>query len=509
MTQTTKEPALELRGVSKAFNGRLVLDDFSLVLEPGEIHGLIGQNGSGKSTLIKILSGFHQPEPGASISVCGSDKLVGEAANHSSLVRVVHQDLALHDGASVLENFCIGSFATQKGVPLIDWDACVDRVRSALARFAPGIEVDTLVGSLDATDKAFVAIARAIDGLSSETGGLLILDEPTAYLPKDGVAKLFATLRTIADSGIAVLFVSHDLGEVLDLTHRVTILRDGVIRFSGVTDGLEQRLLVHHIVGRALEEAAPRAAEAAHNERGDVLLQLHDIETDTSFVSDFSIRAGEIVGFTGLLGSGFSRTLYAVFGAYPAIRSGSFDYDGQTFQCRDVSPAEMTGRGIAFIPSDRARASTAQRLTVAENLTVLLLNRFRRFRLLSHRRELAQSHDLLEKYGVRPADPRLALDALSGGNQQKVVLGKWVETNPRVLMLHEPTQGVDVGARQEIYEQIKSVAANGSAVIVASANYEELPLLCDRVVIFRKGHAVAELSGTFDQGEITQQCFAT
>lgn len=502
-------PALEVRDVAKAFGPRLVLADFHLTLERGEIHGLVGQNGSGKSTLIKILAGYHVPEPGAHISVCGRAGYGPEATSGASLLRFVHQDLALNGAASVLENFCITSFSTKRGAGgFIDWDKSQQRVVAALARFNPSIEPETLVCDLDPTDRAFVAIARAVEGLSPETGGVLVLDEPTAYLPKDGVEALFKTIRGLAESGIAVLFVSHDLGEVLQLTERVTVLRDGVIRYSGDTRGLDNETLIRHIVGRVVAQTDNGHKRVRDERADDVVMEAREIATTEAYLPSFAIRRGEIVGFTGLIGSGFSRPLYAMFGAAPDVLNGELDVDGQVVDIVRTSPAAMTRRRVGLIPSDRPGASSAPTLTALENLTLLLLGRFRTRGLLNRGRERAESESLLEKYGVSPPDPSLSFESFSGGNQQKLILAKWIETEPVLMLLHEPTQGVDVGARQEIYEKIFELAAGGTAVVVASANYEELPSLCDRVVIFRKGMAVAELTGDFDQETITRHCFA-
>lgn len=497
--------ALSVRNVSKTFGNRAALKDFALDLVPGEIHGLVGQNGSGKSTLIKVLTGYHVADPGAEIAVAG-ERHLGGGRGHD-LIRVVHQDLGLNPTASVAENLCIGEFPRRRRFGgAIDWSACADRTRRALAPFNPDIPPELPLGELDATDRAFVAMARATENLIGAGTGLLILDEPTAYLPLDGVQTLFDRLRRVAAAGVAVLFVSHDLGEVLELTDSVTVLRDGVIRFSGKTSGIDRADLVGHIVGRGLDLSVssrrPTVTESP-------LLTVSDLATRESRLPDFTLSKGEIVGFTGLLGSGFSRPLYALFGADGHVKSGQAELGGNQLDLRSMTAARAITTGFGFIPSDRPGLSSAQALTTRENLTLLTLGRYsRRGGVIRRRAEEVSARDLLEKYDVQPPLVNAQLSSLSGGNQQKLILGKWVETRPDVLLLHEPTQGVDVGARQDIYARLREVAASGTAVLIASANYEELPGICDRVLVFRRGDVVAELSGDFDHHTITTHCFA-
>jgi len=478
-----------------------------LELAPGEIHGLVGQNGSGKSTLIKVLTGYHSADPGAEIWVAGERHHLGGSGGHD-VIRVVHQDLGLNPAASVAENLCVGDFPRRRRLArgTIDWDACARRTRKALAAFNAEIRPEMSLGELEATDRAFVAIARATENLMGAGTGLLILDEPTAYLPLDGVQTLFDRLRRVAEAGVAVLFVSHDLGEVLDLTDRVTVLRDGEIRYSGPTRSTPRSELVRHIVGRGLD-----LTERPHNPTpgGPMVMKVTDLETRDVRLAEFTLRRGEIVGLTGLLGSGFSRPLYAMFGADENVISGRIDLPGRSFDCTKMTPPQALSAGLGMIPSDRPGLSSAQALTTRENLTVLTLSKYVRWGgVLRRRAEEGAVHALLDRYGVEPPYANIPMTALSGGNQQKLIIGKWVETQPDVLLLHEPTQGVDVGARQDIYSRLREVAAHGAGIVVASANYEELPGLCDRVLVFRRGDVVAELDGEFDHHDITTHCFA-
>lgn len=498
--------ALSVRKVSKTFGNRAALKDFALDLAPGEIHGLIGQNGSGKSTLIKVLTGYHAADPGAEVVVAG-ERHLGAARGHE-LIRVVHQDLGLNPAASVAENLCVGDFPRRSRLQgrSIDWPACAERTRKALAPFNPDIRPEQPLEELDATDRAFVAIARATENLMEAGTGLLILDEPTAYLPLDGVQTLFERLRRVADAGVAVLFVSHDLGEVLELTDSITVLRDGVIRFSGDTKSTHRAELVGHIVGRGIDFSVHTREPCA---TGPTLLTVTGLSTREARLPSFSLGAGEIVGFTGLLGSGFSRPLYAMFGADEQVFSGVAEIKGASFALASLSPAQAISAGFGLIPSDRPGLSSAQGLTTRENLTLLTLGRYsRRGGVLRRRAEEGAARDLLVRYDVQPPFVDVPLSSLSGGNQQKLLLGKWVETQPDVMLLHEPTQGVDVGARQDIYARLREVAAAGTGIIIASANYEELPGICDRVLVFRRGDVVAELEGEFDHHTITTHCFA-
>jgi ribose transport system ATP-binding protein len=479
------------RNFSKTFTGRTVLQSVDLDVLPGEVHGLLGQNGSGKSTLIKILAGFHHPDEGASLTVRGSDVPLplrpGGARRHG--MSFVHQDLGLAAELTVLENFRVGLYDTRLAWR-VNWREERRIVRAALRRYGARCEPDALVSSLGEVDRAMVAIARALEELRTGDGGLLVLDEPTPYLPRDGVERLFASVREAAASGIGVLFVTHRLEEVHALTDRVTILRDGRLVGTTVAASASEADLIELILGFALDELYP----APHDSVGDVALSMRHVNADDVKDLDLELRRGEIVGVTGLLGMGWERVPYLIFGADSGA-TGSIEVGGRTHQLDDFTPAKAMRRGMALLPANRLRDGGVPSATVTENLTLPTVGTYFSGGLLKHRREVRRVAELLEEFQVSPPDPDRTFATLSGGNQQKVLVAKWLETKPKVLLLHEPTQGVDVGARAQIFTRIRDAAEAGTAVVLASSEYEDLVHLCDRVIIFRDGRAVSEVSG--------------
>jgi ribose transport system ATP-binding protein len=484
-------PIIALVNCSKTFAGRTVLRSVDLSVRPGEIHGLLGQNGSGKSTLIKILAGFHHPDAGASLSVRGSEVALplrpGEPRTHG--MSFVHQDLGLSPSMTVLENLRVGRYQTHLGWR-VNWRDERRLVREGLAQFDVRADPDALVASLGEVDRAMVAIVRAFQELRETEGGLLVLDEPTPYLPRDGVDRLFASVRDVAAHGVGVLFVTHRLEEVQALTHNVSVLRDGELVATAPTASLSEGALIELILGFALHDLYP----APHDPQTDILLSVHDVTS--AEIDDFAVRIhrGEIVGFTGLLGMGWERIPYVLFGA-DGNAAGRVEIDGRLFDLRDFSPARAISLGFALLPANRLRDGGVSDATVAENLTLPTIHAFVSGGFLRRRRELRRVSAILKEFDVRPRDPERLFATLSGGNQQKVLVAKWLETRPRVLLLHEPTQGVDVGARTQIFARIREAAADGAAVLLASGEYEDLAHLCDRVIIFRNRRAVSQLHG--------------
>ena len=506
MTEQIQEPpVVSARRFGKSFGGRSVLADVDLDVLPGQVHGLLGQNGSGKSTFIKILAGYHHPDEGAELEVRGEH--VNLPLNPTDPRHVgfsfVHQDLGLVERASVLENMRIGRYAAGFGWR-ISWARERRLVRDALERI--GLEVDprTHVSELRPVDRAMVAILRALEQLRQVPRGLLVLDEPTAYLPRDGVDRLFKAVREVAKQGHGILFVTHRLEEVQEITDQVTILRDGRVVTSAPTSTLDESALVERILGFAMEQLYPIAHEAA----SEVTLQIDRLSG--SMVQDFStsVRRGEIVGLTGLVGMGHEQVPYLLFGAERAT-SGQMRIGANQLDARRMTPAAALRSGIALLPADRLRDGGVGTATVSENVTLPTLSNYFDRGLLRRRRERRSVRDLLERFVVRPAEPPRLFSTLSGGNQQKALLAKWFETGPQLFLLHEPTQGVDVGARKQIFQQMRDAAQAGVAFIFVSSEYEDLANLCDRVVVFRYGRPVSELHGaSLTQERILERCFS-
>jgi ribose transport system ATP-binding protein len=504
--------ALEVRHLSKSFGGARALDEVSLRVLPGEVHGLLGQNGSGKSTLIKILAGYHAPDPGGELEVAGQP--VGLPLDPGQFRRLglsfVHQDLGLVSSLSVLENLRVGEIAASRGVRLIRWRRERRRAREVFRRYNVDLDPRTIVGTLPQLERALLAIVRAVESMREEEAELgagrvvLILDEPTVFLPKNRTERLFALIRQIADSGASVIFVSHDLDEVREITDRVTVLRDGRVQGTLLTKETSERDLVELIIGRRFEHF-----EAQHHDLTDRKVEVSIEGLFGATVDDFSvaIHHGEIVGLTGLVGSGFEEVPYLLFGAARAA-GGVLSMGGKRHDLSQLAPHAALRVGVALVPADRQSAGSVASLTVADNAMLLVLDRYAWGSVLGRRRLNAGARSLLRDYQVQPDNPRIGYSALSGGNQQKVLLAKWLQTKPALLVFHEPTQGVDVGARQQIFRLMKDAAAEHSAVLCASTDHEQLAAICDRVLVFARGRVVSELVGTdVTKDRIAEQCY--
>ncbi|EME16546.1 monosaccharide-transporting ATPase [Rhodococcus triatomae BKS 15-14] len=486
------DPIVNVVGLSKTFGPNTVLRNVGLTVHAGEVHGLLGENGSGKSTLIKVLAGFHSPDPGGALQIRGRDvPLPVPAGGFRDLgISFVHQDLALVPDLSVVENLRVGEVVAGSR-PWISWRKEKRAARALFDRFGLDIDPGALVSTLGETERALVAILRAVDELG-ERRTLLVLDEPTVFLPREGTDLLFSVVREIvADGRAGVLFVSHDLDEVLEHTDRVTVLRDGASQGTHRTRDLTASSLIDLIVGRSLASADPRVAGPIRD-FADVapLARVSALETATVDGIGFDIRPGEVVGLTGIAGSGYDDVLPALYGARSA-RGGHLTIGEDTVPLRSITPIDALARKIVYVPPDRKVEGSAPELTVAENVTLPLLGG----RLVDPRALAGKAAALAERCDVRPRDPRAVYGALSGGNQQKALLGKWLQTEPSLVLLAEPTQGVDIGARARIFEMLRETAGGGAGIVVASSDYEQLSVLCDRVLVFSHGHVAVELTG--------------
>jgi ribose transport system ATP-binding protein len=500
--------ALELVDLSKTFGGQRALDKAALTVSPTEVHGLLGQNGSGKSTLIKILAGFHAPDPGGLLRIRGMEvplPLPPGAARRLGL-SFVHQHLGLIPSLSVLDNMMIGRLASSASV-MVDWNRERRRCASALARY--GIEIDTraAVSRLRPVERALLAIVRAVEELSeSETGGgVLVLDEPTPFLPRRDVERLFEVVRRVVAHGASVIFVSHDVDEVREITDRCTILRDGRVVDTLVTAGTSKAEFVERIVGRKLERHVHGSREA---EQAPTALSIDRLSGEGIDDVSINLSRGEVVGLTGLVGSGYADLPYLLYGARRAS-AGELRDAGRRLDLKTMNPARAMRNGIVLIPGDRANAGAIGALPIADNMTMpVLANVFRSY-ALARGSMIRLAADLGRRFEVLPNRPQLPVNALSGGNQQKVLLAKWLQTNPSLVLLDEPTQGVDVGAREAVFARIAAATAEGAIVLCASSDYEQLEQIADRVLIFARGRVVAEIKSPFiTKASIAELCYA-
>ena len=489
-------PRLELRGLSKSFGGTRALRSVDLSVLPGEVHGLLGENGSGKSTLIKVLAGFHEPDEGE-LLIDGEDvRLPLPPGQFRELgMSFVHQDLGLVEQLSVLENLRVADIAASRSRWLIPWRRERRRARETFERYGVRIDPAAMVGELKPVERALLAIVRALEEIRAvgRGQGLLVLDEPTVFLPREGVERLFALVRDAAATGASILFVSHDLDEVREITDRVTVLRDGALVGTVDTRTTSETTFVQMIVGRQL--AALPDVEHADLSGGQVGVSVRGLTGASVTGISFDMHEGEIVGLTGLLGSGFEEVPYLLYGARPAS-AGQLALDGRTIDVTRLTPAAATRSGLALIPADRKTDGSVGSLPVVENMALVMLDRYFNGFALERRRMRRETAAVMRTFDVRPNDPGLPYGALSGGNQQKALLAKWFQTEPRLLLLDEPTQGVDVGARQQIFELIRAaVEERGLHVLCASSDYEQLALLCGRVIVFGRGRVWRELVG--------------
>ena len=484
-------PVIALRNLSKTFGGALALDDVDLTVLPGEVHGLLGENGSGKSTLIKILAGYHTPD-GGTLEINGRPIPLPLAPGNFKEygLSFVHQDLGLITDLTVLENLRLVEFANAAKWR-IDWRAERRKARETFARYDVDIDPEAVVNEITETDRARLAIVRALEDISSTDSdhrGLLVLDEPTVFLPREGTEDLFRLVRDVVSNRASVLFVSHDLDEVVEITDRVTVLRDGRVHGTVDTKGASEGQLVEMIIGRRLAAITHEPQAVAGR---PVQTSIRDLRGKQLRGIDFDVHEGEVLGVTGLLGSGFEDIPYQLFGAKPSA-SGQMSIGGTKHGVQGMTPQRALKAGVALLPGDRQRDGSVGSLSVGENVMLQVLGDYGPKRL-QRRRLRKKASELMTEFDVRPADPGLAYQSLSGGNQQKALLAKWLQTRPRLILLHEPTQGVDIGAREQIFGILGKAAEDGMAVVCASSDYEQLAQVCDRVLVIGRGRIVREL----------------
>jgi ribose transport system ATP-binding protein len=499
---------LQIDGLSKSFGGVKALDSVGVTVRHGEVHGLLGQNGSGKSTLIKILSGFYDADSQPSIMIDGRrvSLPVDPEALRRHRVSFVHQHLGLLPSLTVLENLLLLDLAVENRWRM-DWRDEARRARELFERYALRLDPLSALSRLSPVERAQLAIVRAFDQLQrtgAKRGGLLILDEPTPFLPAHDVETLFKLIREIVADGASVIFVSHDIDEVLEITDRATVLRDG--RVAGVfeTATMTKAEVIRLIVGRHVDLETMRPPAKTLPEPS---LSISGLSGGVIGLFSVELRMGEVVGLTGLIGSGYSDVIYMTFGATPA-RSGRLDIAGDCVELSGMSPRRAIGMGCILIPGDRLAAGAVPNLTVRDNVNQPVLSRVSRAWALSQAALIRNAHLLTNQFDVRPRDPARLLGALSGGNQQKALLAKWFQTEPRLILLDEPTQGVDVGARAQVFEAIAAAARSGASILCASSDYEQLTAICDRVLVFNRGVVTEELIGdTINKSAIAQACY--
>jgi ribose transport system ATP-binding protein len=483
-------PVVTLRGVSKTFAGTRALRHVDLDFYPGEIHAVCGENGSGKSTMIKILSGVYRADSGGTISLSGEEfeaDRITPALAHRQGLRVVHQDLAVFPELTVAENLAVdGGFVTGLG-GRIRWRRQHREAAALIRAFNIPATPTSRLAELSLAAQTEVAIARSLRDQSVRGRGLLILDEPTAALPAHEVETLLRVLRDLATAGQSILYVSHRLDEVLGLADRVTVLRDGELVGTFAAADLDESRLIDLMLGRAVSKALEHRPVKAG---GPPLLEVENLSVGGLKNVSFSVAAGEILGIAGIMGSGRSTLLRAIFGeAKPD--SGRFLLDGK--QVVMDSPKHAMQAGVAMVPEHRLRDAVFADHSVDMNMSIGVIGKYWRRLVVAQRRLRRDCDQLISEYTVKVPNGRSVMSSLSGGNQQKVVIARWLRTSPRLILLDEPTQGVDVGARAEIYNTLRTAARRGSAAILVASDFKELTQAVDRAIVLRNGQIVAEL----------------
>jgi ribose transport system ATP-binding protein len=483
--------ALEMRGITKSFAGNAVLRDVTLAARAGEALALVGENGAGKSTLMKILAGVHQPDAGEILIDGAQARFERPADALAAGVAMIYQELSLAPHLTVAENIFLGREPLKMApIGYINNRELNDRARRLLEEFGFAINPRTRVGRLSAADRQLVEISRAI----LEAKRVIVMDEPTSSLTNQEVEELFRLIRDLKSRGLAVIYISHRLEELPEIADRLTILRDGRAVYDGRWGEITTDEMIRHMAGRELKEIFPPRKAAV----GEVKLRVRNLTRAPKFESiSFEARAGEVVGFAGLAGAGRTELVEAIFGASPA-ESGDIEFTaggrGPGVESGpSAQPSRSVSRGLSLLTEDRKRTGLCLNLPLATNITLANVRALVHGGRLQRKVEYAAANNFIRKLGIRPPAPAKPVGRLSGGNQQKSLLARWLFANSQVFLLDEPTRGVDVAARSEIYREINELAEAGAAIVMVSSDLPELLGMADRILVMRRGRLVAEL----------------
>jgi rhamnose transport system ATP-binding protein len=484
------EPIVELSGITKQFGGVQALRGVDLTLLPAEVHALVGENGAGKSTLVKILAGIHRPDAG--VMKVGGEVVVLRSPTHAQAlgIAVVQQEPMMFPDLNVAENVFMGRHPRDR-FGRVNWKRMYQEVDQLLASLGVTLSSHTPVQGLSVAEQQLVEIAKAL----SLQARVLVLDEPTAALSSHEVDELFAIVKQLRERGVAILFVSHRLEEIFAVADRLTVLRDGTHIITAPVSEMTTEAIIKYMVGRELSNLYPKSEAKI----GEVVLEVRQLTRPGVFADvSFQLRRGEILGFAGLVGAGRTEVARVLFGIDQA-ESGETWLKGK--QVRIRSPQQAMEYGIAYVPEDRHQQGLVMNFSIASNITLAILQLVSRLGLLDPRREQKIASEYSSQLSVRSAGVEQVVSALSGGNQQKVVLGKWLATNPSVLILDEPTRGIDVGAKAEVHRIISELAATGLAIVLISSELPEVLAMADRVLVLHEGR----VTGTFTRSEATQE----
>lgn len=475
---------LNIEHISKFFPGVKALQDVSFDVKKAEIHALIGENGAGKSTLIKVLSGIYQPEVGGTISMNGTqlDNL-NPLISLSEGIVVIYQDFSLFPNLSVMENIGLGLFVAD-GNKLVNWKQMESIAKKSLEKLGVSIDVNLKLSELSVAKQQLVAIASAL----ANNAKLLILDEPTSALSNDEVKNLFKIMKSLKEKGISMIFISHKLDELFEISDRFTILRDGQCVGTYDENQLDDDRLISLMVGRKVEYKIYDKCIC-----DEPLLEVRNFSKSGNFKDiNFVLNKGEILGITGLVGAGRTEVVTSIFGLNKADTGQLFLDD---IEIHINSARDAVAKGIALIPENRLQEGLILRKSIKENISITLLDRIvGKFGIINDKKNTGIAKEWIEKLSIKPGYPNMQANKFSGGNQQRIVIAKWLATNPKVLIVDEPTNGIDIGAKAEIHSLLRDLAKSGLGIIVISSELPEILSVCDRVAIMRRGRIQSILS---------------
>jgi simple sugar transport system ATP-binding protein len=477
------EPFLQMTGVSKHYAGVTALDNVDFELHKGEIHCLVGENGSGKSTLIKIISGTVNADPGSIIEIDGDIIHTHKAIDAIDKgIQVIYQDLSLFPNLTVAENIALGEFVSEHQ-RLINWKSLRQIAETAMARVNVALPLDAVVSEISIADQQLVAICRAL----TRDVKLLIMDEPTASLTRKEVESLLSVVLDMKTKGIATLFVSHKLNEVFQIADRISVLRDGKMVGVYPSNEIDEEKLTHLMTGKKVEYQNFTLTESAE----EPILEVHGLTRKSEYTDiQFKLFPGEILGVTGLLGSGRTELALSLFGVTQPDQ-GEIIFDGKPVRIRSIQDAVKLG--IAYVPEDRLVQGLVTEQTVGDNLIITIIDSLKnRFKLINKQKRKSTIDRWIDELAVKVPSVDSPVRTLSGGNQQRIVLAKWISTNPKVLILDGPTIGIDVAAKFSIHEIIRDLAQRGIGIILISEEIPEVFNNCNRILVMRKGCIVGE-----------------
>lgn len=482
---------LEMTGIKKSFSGIYALNGIDFSLERGEVHALLGENGAGKSTLIKVLGGIHQPDCG-SIRIDGREVRVRNVAEaRENGIGIIHQEIVLVPYLTVAQNLFLGREIIKHGV--VDMAETNRRAEEMISSLGVHIQTDTMVEDLTIAQQQMVEIVKAV----SFDGRIIVMDEPTSSLSNEEVEQLFEIIARLKEKKVSIIYISHRMEELFRISDRVTIIRDGTYVGTRETSKTTANELVAMMVGRDLESFYARDFNDLSG--ADTALEVKNLTSEGTFENiSFHVRKGEILGFAGLVGAGRSEIMECIFGARP-YQSGEIILNGKTVSFKN--PMQAIRAGIALVPEDRKKQGLVLGNSVAFNLTLASLRFYMNGIAISEKKRKAVIDSYFEKLRIKAASSKIEAGSLSGGNQQKVVLGKWLATKPDVLILDEPTRGVDVNAKFELYSVINELAKNGIAIIMVSSELPEIINMCDNVCVIREG----KLTGVLAKDDLSQE----